>query len=188
MVGFTSARDASFYIVSDSIVLLQAVRGTDGVIPAAASLLYEVLPDSATGTVPSVANLAPIFGAVKAHAGPGNATGGWDHVSERLPPNWHNRRAPYSLQNITAETLKQYAAHPKLFGASHGVGHFQPDGSRLNPLGAKATLTNVTCQIYESFLPGSVPGTANASEAVLKWAADKLNPLFAGVGCNLISP
>jgi hypothetical protein len=65
--------------------------------PAATALLYRVIPDSATGTVPSVANIAPIFGAVKAAHGPGNATGGWDHVPERLPPYWHNRVAPYSL-------------------------------------------------------------------------------------------
>jgi hypothetical protein len=139
--------------------------------------------------VPSVAHLAPIFGAVKAQSGPGNATGGWDAVPERLPANWYNRVAPYSLQNITTETLAQYAAYPKVFGAANGLGHFTADNARLNAVGANATAGDVVCQIYESYLDASgVPGTVDVSPDVLRWAAEKLNPLFSSFGCKLYNP
>jgi hypothetical protein len=46
----------------------------------------------------------------------GNATDGWDHVPERLPPNSYNRKDPWGLPNITAEVVKQYTARPLTFG------------------------------------------------------------------------
>jgi hypothetical protein len=85
-------------------------------VTGAASFLYELFPDSATGSVPSLAAISPFFGAVKASSGAGNATGGWDFVPERLPANWHNRKTPYTLADVLVQILSQYLAYPKIFG------------------------------------------------------------------------
>jgi hypothetical protein len=155
---------------------------------AAGAIVYSVMPNSKTGSVPDLGAISTIFGAVKAKSGPGNATGGWDHVAERLPSNWFNRPTPFGLAEITAETLKQYAKYPLTFGQNYGVNNFTAIDVPLNHLRANATAPDVVCNIYESFVDqaytNSVPDTPKASAEIYKWIGNRIDPIFVELGCK----
>jgi hypothetical protein len=158
------------------------------VLYGAASFLYELFPNFGDAGTPTLAAIQPFFGAVKAASGAGNATGGWDFVSERLPTGWHNRATPYTLVDVVEQILAQYLAYPRLFGGNAGVGNFDPVDVPLSTLGGKATAADVACELYQAtvatYLPGTVGGLVNG---LLSFVTGKINPIFATYGCSLIS-
>jgi unspecific peroxygenase len=123
----------------------------------AASFLYEAFPSSLNLNTPDYDTISSFFGAVKV-SGPGNATGGYDKVPERIPKNWANRLLPYTLLDVLTEILAQYVSYPRLFGGNAGVGNFDPLDIPLGSLGSNATVNDVACEFYQALFQPNVPG------------------------------
>jgi hypothetical protein len=123
----------------------------------AASFLYELFPNAATGFVPDLATISTFFGASKATSGPGNATGGWDYVPERIPAAWYNRVTPYTLLDVVVQMLAQYLGAPVAFGGNAGIGNFQPVNLPTGLLN-NATANDLLCDLYQTIFAQNVPG------------------------------
>jgi hypothetical protein len=118
-------------------------------IYGAASFLYELMPSGTHGYTPDVATISSFFGAQPAAKGsPGNATGGYDFVPERLPPKYKNRVAPYTLLDVSANILEMYLAAPRVFGGNAGVGNFEPLSLPTGIITGNSTAAEVACALY----------------------------------------
>jgi hypothetical protein len=135
------AENGQFYYGPRSILLY-----------GAASFLYELMPSGTRAYTPDFATISSFFGAARAAGGkPGNATGGYDAVPERIPARWTNRVAPYTLLDVTAQIVAQYAAYPRAFGANAGVGNFEPLALPTGGLTGNSTSEEVACAFYNLF-------------------------------------
>jgi Peroxidase, family 2 len=153
----------------------------------AASFLYELFPSGGNEGTPDLATMKSFFGATD------DGNGGYTfNNQERIPPNWYNRRTPYTIVDVTAEINAQYLAHPVLLGGNAGRGNFNTletfgsikDG-KLDTDGS-----NTMCLIYQlatENVPSSLGGVLELPLTVLNWAAGKLNPVYKNFGCPLRS-
>lgn len=131
------------------------------------------------------------FGAVENPSVPG----GWSHVPERIPGNWFSRREPYSNLDVTREILAQYVQYPKLFGGNVGTNNFDALGTPFDiinggQLPSSATQGQLVCFLYDlatSPVPSMLGTVTDLTGSLLKFALDKLNPIFKDTGCLLQS-
>jgi hypothetical protein len=121
-------------------------------IYGAASFLYELMPSGTHGYIPDLATISSFFGAQPAAQGsPGNATGGYDFVPERIPPNFVNRVAPYTLLDVVTNIVALYLAAPGPFGGNAGVGNFEPLRLPTGIITGNSTAPEVACNLYSLF-------------------------------------
>jgi len=149
----------------------------------AASFLYEIFPNSATGSIPDKATIMTFFGAVDN----GDGTYGW--VPERFPANWYNRAAAYDFLDIGAQVLAMYLAYPKLFGGNVGAGNFVPldldpslTGGEWNP----ATAQDVLCLLYQAATE-NIPDQLSLPITTVAFILTQLNPVFTDFGCPMLA-
>lgn len=152
----------------------------------AASFLYELFPSLGPAGTPDLPTISSFFGAVD------DGNGGWDHVPERIPENWFNRVAPYSLLDVANEIRAQYMEYPVLFGGNIGVNNFDALGEfsyiQNGMLPNETTVDEVACLLYQFMtesVPSSLSGVLELPEEVVEWAAGKLNSVFENSGCPL---
>ena len=149
----------------------------------ASSFLYELMP-SGPDYIPDYATISSFFGAQE------EADGSYTfNNQERIPANWTNRVTPYSNLLVTQEIVAQYLEYPVLFGGSTGNGGFDlinfgqiKNGTLVATPNAPVTaclLYQLTMQSVPSSLGGLITPTVNA----LSFAASKLDPVFANLGC-----
>ncbi len=166
------AENGNFYYGPKSLLLY-----------GAASFLYELFPSGGNLGTPDLATMKSFFGA----ADDGN--GGYRfNNQERIPPNWYNRKAPYTLVDVTAEITAQYLEHPVLFGGNLGPNNFNALGTFGPIKNGKLDTAGTLCLIYQlatENVPSSLSTVLELPLTVVGWAAGKLNPVYQNFGCPL---
>ena len=167
------ADNANFYFGPHAILLF-----------GASSFVYELFPSFGNAGTPDLATMESFFGAES------DGNGGWKfNNKEQIPPNWYNRKTPYSLVDVAVEIVAQYLQHPVLFGGNVAKGDFDAlsFGSISNG-NFTATQQNVLCLIYQLVTENTPSSLSNVLELpleVVDFAAGKLNPIFKDFGCPL---
>ena len=86
-----------------------------------------------------------------------------------------------------------YAEYPVLLGGNAGVGNFDEldtFGSVITGGKLSGNASDVECLLYQlatENIPSSLSGVLELPLEVIQWAAGKLNPVFAGTGCPLLT-
>ncbi|KAL6705176.1 hypothetical protein ACN47E_007281 [Coniothyrium glycines] len=153
----------------------------------AASFIYQVFPVLGPAGPADFSTVAAFYGAVP------NAAGSYDHVPERIPRNWVNRRTAYGLLEIGEEIRYQYSYAPKLFGGNVGAGNFLALNTTFGIIAngtvpGDATAADFACLLYQlatENVPGTVGNEAALPLDVLAWVLTQLNPVFGNLGCPL---
>ncbi|MCJ1387504.1 hypothetical protein MMC18_000347 [Xylographa bjoerkii] len=172
----SKAENGNFYYGPKSLLLY-----------GAASFLYELFPSLGNAGSPNLATISSFFGAVS------DGKGGWSHVPEQIPANWYNRVSAYTNTEVTNEIVAQYLEYPVLFGGNAGRGNFDALGTFGTAIsGGKLTgnAAAVNCLLYQfatENVPSSLSGVLTLPVEVIEWAAGKLNPVFEGSGCPLVT-
>ncbi|KAF2765366.1 Cloroperoxidase [Teratosphaeria nubilosa] len=140
----------------------------------AASFLYELMPSVPPGS----ADGRPDYASVKTF-----------FEEERIPDNWYTRGSPYSNIDVTTQIVEMYLDAPVVFGGNVGNGTLAPisfgsiqDGKIPSDISAADTL----CLLYQLALgpvPSSLNGLITPTVDALSFAATKLSPMFANLGC-----
>lgn len=151
----------------------------------AASFLYELMPSGTHGYAPDLATISSFFGAQK------NSDGTWGFVHEKIPPNWTNRVAPYTNNDVTTQILEMYLLHPVLFGGNTAAGSFDTlnfGAIKNGTISASISPAETSCLLYQlttgnipSYLNGVITPTVDA----LAFALSKLGPYFSNLGCPI---
>lgn len=169
----SKAENGNFYYGPKSLLLY-----------GAASFLYELLPSLGPAGNPDLPTISSFFGAAS------NGNGGYTfNNAEQIPPNWYNRKTPYSNLDVTTEIVAQYLEYPVLFGGNTGNGGL--DALSYGPITngqLAATPQNVLCLLYQfstENVPSSLSGVLELPLQIVTWAAGKLNPVFQNAGCPL---
>lgn len=123
----------------------------------AASFVYNVFPVFGPEGDADIDTISTFFGAVP------NGSGGYDHVPERIPENWSNRRTAYGLLEIGSEIAYQYGRFPKLFGGNVGTNNFLALNTTFGliengTLPNEVTAKDLVCLLYQLAVD-NVPGT-----------------------------
>jgi len=153
----------------------------------AATFLYELFPSFGPAGTPDLPTIESFFGAVP------DGNGGWNHIPERIPASWYNRKTPLGNLEVTTEILALYALYPVLFGGNAGRNNFLDlgnYGSQGQNTGGKLTadanaLKCLLFQISTENVPSSLSGVLTLPVQILQWATGKLNVagVFGGSGC-----
>jgi unspecific peroxygenase len=118
-----------------------------------------------------------------------DGNGGWKFNNmEKIPDNWYNRKAPYTLVDVNNEINAQYLEHPVLFGGNAGKGNFNALGTFSAIKNGKLDTSRLLCLIYQlatENVPSSLSGVLELPLVVVGWAAGKLNPIYKNFGCPL---
>ena len=153
----------------------------------AASFLYELFPSGGNEGVPDKPTIMSFFGAED------DGNGGYTHVPEKIPDNWFNRVASYSLMDVGGEIFAQYGEYPVLFGGNVGVGNFDALDSfgfiENGQIPNSTTAADFVCLLYQlatENVPSSVGGVLTLTAEALDFSIGKLNPVFQDFGCPLI--
>ncbi|KAL6720615.1 hypothetical protein ACLMJK_002540 [Lecanora helva] len=167
------AENGNFYFGPKSLLLF-----------GAASFLYELFPSLGPDGTPDLPTMESFFGAQS------DGKGGYTfNNKEQIPPNWYNRKSPYTNNDVTAEIVAQYLEHPVLFGGNVAQGNFDALNFSTIQNGKLDTSTNsVLCLIYQlatDNVPSSLSGVLELPLEVVQFAAGKLNPIFKNYGCSL---
>ncbi|CAO2655084.1 Nn.00g118170.m01.CDS01 [Neocucurbitaria sp. VM-36] len=153
----------------------------------AASFIYEVFPVFGPEGEANIDTVSTFYGAVP------NGNGGYDHVPERIPENWSNRRTAYGILEIAEEIRYQYSYSPKLFGGNVGTNNFLALNTTFRiiqngTLPDEITAKDIACLLYQlavDNVPGTVANEAELPLEVLTWVLTQLNPIFTNTGCPL---
>lgn len=79
----------------------------------AASFLYELFPSGGNLGTPDLPTISSFFGVAE------DGQGGFTFTNEeKLPDNWFNRKAPYTLSDVNREINALYLQYPVLFGGN----------------------------------------------------------------------
>ncbi|KAI9695334.1 MAG: hypothetical protein M1820_008686 [Bogoriella megaspora] len=151
----------------------------------AASFVYELFPSGTDDYQPNLQNTASFFGAQQ------NSDGTWTHVPERIPANWTNRVAPYTLPDVAAQIFEMYGQYPVGFGGNVNgtfVGLDFPPYINDGNLTA-ASPSAVACLLYQfvsgpipSFFNGAIEPSVQALQAALTAIGGEA---FTNLGCPL---
>ncbi|CAG8953597.1 hypothetical protein HYFRA_00010056 [Hymenoscyphus fraxineus] len=147
----------------------------------AASFLYELMPSGTRNYAPDEDTISAFFGAEQ------QSDGSYKGVPERIPDNWTNRVAPYSVVDVTEEILAMYLKYPVLFGGRIDGGEFQPVsyGSIQNGI-LGGTGSGTVCLLYQ-IATGQVPSSLNGVLApvlgIVQFATRKLGLAMENLGC-----
>ena len=170
----SKADNGNFYFGPKSVIII-----------GAASFLYELFPSFGNAGKPDLATISSFFGAES------NGNGGWTfNNKEQIPPNWYNRKAPYTISDAAVEIVSLYAEHPVLFGGNVGKGNFDAIGyaPAISNGNLAATTQNVLCLLYQlatDNVPSSLSRVLELPLNVRSWGVGKLNPVFQDLGCPL---
>jgi hypothetical protein len=152
----------------------------------AASFLYELMPSGTRGYAPDVETISSFFGAEK------NSAGQWTfNGKEKIPDNWTNRVAPYTITDVGNQILSMYLLHPVPFGGNTAQGTFSPisfSTIKDGKLPKSPDAAVVTCLLYQlatERIPSSLNGVITPTVNGLAFALSHLNPQFKNLGCPL---
>ncbi|KAK3314965.1 Chloroperoxidase [Apodospora peruviana] len=151
----------------------------------AASFVYELFPNGNEGYVPNLHNTASFFGAYK----PPNSNT-YESVPERIPPNWVNRKTPYTLLDIAAQIAIMYFKNPVGFGGNAGgefIGLSLPPYIHDGALNSNVTDKDVACLLFQ-IISRPIPSTLNGVVTPVVEALETLlislfGTQFANLGC-----
>jgi hypothetical protein len=149
----------------------------------AASFVYELFAPYGSEGDADLATISSFFGASQ------DASGAWQHVPERIPENWHNRRGPYTLDLGVEQILAQFLAYPVLFGGNVGTNNFDAlNAGSIVDGKLDATVGNLVCLLFQ-LATTQIPNTVGQLTALpldlLNWATAKLAPVLGNAGCVL---
>ncbi|KAK5709320.1 hypothetical protein LTR17_019891 [Elasticomyces elasticus] len=153
----------------------------------AASFLYELMPSGTHGYAPDLATISSFFGAEK------QSDGTWKYVYEKIPPNWTNRVAPYTNNDVTLEIVSMYLENPVLFGGNTADGSF--DGLNFGAIKNGTISPGITpketsCLLYQlvtgQAMPSSLNGVITPTVDALTFALTKLGATgLKNLGCPI---
>lgn len=148
----------------------------------AASFLYELMPSGPNYT-PDFATISSFFGAES------NGNGGYNFVGEKIPPNWTNRVAPYTNNDVTTQILEMYLLDPVLFGGNTANGTFDalPNFGEIQN-GMLVSGPNTACLLYQlatQSVPSYLNGLITPTVEALSFIASKVAPQFENLGCPI---
>ena len=152
----------------------------------AASFLYELFPSVGNLGDPTLKIQKSFFGAKVQPDGTYTFNN-----AESIPKEWYTRLLPYTLIDVATEIVAMYSQYPVLFGGNIGTNNFNAMGNFGNVIkDGKLSLdtTDVICFLYQiatDNVPSSLSGPLQLPQQVVKWAAKKLNPVFATFTCPL---
>ncbi|MCJ1312986.1 hypothetical protein MMC25_006662 [Agyrium rufum] len=171
------AENGNFYFGPKSVLLY-----------GAATFLYELFPSHGPEGTPDLATISSFFGAAS------DGKGGWEfNNAEKIPANWYSRTTPFTNLEVATEILALYAEHPVLFGGNAGAGNFDllgTFGSGISGSKLTGSAADVRCLLYQiatENVPSSLGGVLTLPLEVLSWVLEKLNPVFEGSGCPLVT-
>lgn len=151
----------------------------------ASSFVYELFaPYGSEGTA-DLTSISSFFGTSR------DASGTWRAVPERIPDNWHNRRAPYTLDLGVKQILAQYQPYPKMFGGNIGTNNFNALNFGLirdGKLASTASIKDTTCLLFQlatTQIPNTLAQVVALPLNLLNWATRKLAPALVNAGCVL---
>lgn len=146
----------------------------------AASFLYELFPSYGNEGTPDLDTIKSFYGVESDGKGGFRSNGG-----ERFPPNWYNRRTPYTIPQVAVEITALYGPYPALLGGNTAPGKFDAlDFQSIKNGKIPADPATVVCLLYQiatDFLPTQA---ALPTEAI-SWILGKLNPVYKNFGCPL---
>ena len=143
----------------------------------AASFLYELFPSLGPAGKPDLPTISSFFGAQS------DGKGGYTfNNQEKIPANWYNRKAPFTITDASVEVVAQYLKYPVLFGGNVGQNNFDAlnFGADFKNGQFNATTQNVLCLLYQfatDNIPSSLSGVLELPLAVVSFAVGKLNPV-----------
>jgi hypothetical protein len=150
----------------------------------AASFVYELFAPYGPEGQATLASTSAFFGATQ------DSNGIWQHIPERIPDNWHNRRSPYTVALGVDQINAQFLPHPKLFGGNVGQNNFNTiDFGAIQNGNLPETSGDVLCLLYQvatSQVPNTLTSLLTLPLNLVKWSAGKLNPVFENAGCALV--
>lgn len=68
-------------------------------------------------------------------------------VNERIPPNWRNRKSPWTIPKIAVTIREVYLPYWKEFGRNEGLGNWIPEEYQFPKNG---TADEIVCFLYDS--------------------------------------
>lgn len=152
----------------------------------ASSFLYELMPSGTHAYAPDLETISSFFGAVQ------GSDGSWTfNGQEKIPPNWTNRVAPFTVPDVGNEIFQQYALHPVLFGGNTGNGQFTVINGPNGISGGKLTAPDpksVACLIYQlstERIPSSLNSIVTPTVQAIAFALGKLGPGYQNLGCPI---
>lgn len=151
----------------------------------AASFLYELMPSGTRNYAPDLYTISSFFGAES------DGNGGYQfNGKEKIPDNWTNRVAPYTILDVGSQIMDMYLLRPVLFGGNTGSGQFDfiSFGSIKNGTLSAPSATSITCLLYQLATersPSSLNGFITPTLQAIEFAITKLNPIFSNFGCPL---
>ena len=111
---------------------------------------------------------------------------------EKIPENWKNRVAPYTVADVTAEIFAQYLEYPVEFGGNAGAGNFVPLGEDFGAVQGgylnASEEADATCLLYQLLterVPSSLNGFVTPTVEGLSLIAQVLNPTLSNLGCPI---
>ena len=143
----------------------------------AASFLYELFPSFGPAGTPDLPTISSFFGAQS------DGKGGYTfNNQEKIPGNWYNRKAPFTITDAAVEVVAQYLEYPVLFGGNVGQNNFDAlnFGADFKNGQFSATAQNVLCLLYQfatDNVPSSLSGVLELPLEVVSFAVGKLNPV-----------
>lgn len=150
----------------------------------ASSFLYELMPSGTHNYAPDLVTVSSFFGASQGSDGTWTFNG-----QEKIPDNWTNRVAPYTVMLVGQEIMAQYQEHPVMFGGNTGNGQFSvisgPNGIQNGNLTATSA-TSISCFIYQlatERIPSSLNGFVTPAVSAISFAVSKLGPQYKNLGC-----
>ena len=150
----------------------------------AASFLYELMPNGNHGYAPDLETISYFFGAAK------NDDGSYSfNNEERIPPQWTNRVAPYTNNDVTLEIVAMYLENPVLFGGNTADGSFDAinfGAIKDGKISAGISATDTSCLLYQlatQSVPSTLNGILTPTVNALGLITSKVAPQFANLGC-----
>lgn len=151
----------------------------------AASFLYELMP-SGPNYIPDKPTISSFFGAQQ------QSDGTYTFTAEKIPTNWYNRVAPYTVVDVTGEILAMYLENPVLFGGTTGNGGFDliNFGSFIKngSLVAVPDAATTTCLLYQLLtfpVSSNLNGIITPTVATLSFILTKILPTLQNLGCPI---
>jgi hypothetical protein len=108
-----------------------------------------------------------------------------------LMPSGTNGVQPYTTLDVGAEIVAQYLEYPVLFGGATGNGGFDlinfgyiKNGTLIAPPDA-SVFSCLLYQLVAERIPSSLNSIITPTVEAIAFAASKLNPMFANLGCPI---
>ena len=162
----------------------------------AASFVYELFPSLGPDGAPAFIDIGSFYGATNPDVNGIVKFNNTEHIPVNPDPNgvqWFSRAIPYTIPDLTVQTVALYTAHPALFGGNVGVGNFDAlsFGNAISNGMLSLNPQDVNCLLYQlatDNMPDSLNSVLTLPSEVLDFTTSKLNPIYASSGCTLKNP